>query len=297
MTKPKLETKYYKLERLCKWSKIGEVNRMICNGLSPKKVSQFCIENGFKISTSKMYEYRDILTEALNRDITVERLLGMGQTKRSPVFLKTEGYEETRDRVKNEMDVLDNIIQKGYEAMKLNPTIQLRDAMRAIELKNKITGGKHGGLTPDGLNELRELEERKVEAILKIVCSYLPEDKQEELQLSIEQAEREFYQEHAPHLVPEYEKALESNKNKTKTLTSKRSDLTYTVGDIEELEEIAEIRPEAQDIVTRDIIPKATEEMDHIMEKSARGVQKALSPIQKEVDISAYLGESEEEGY
>ena len=38
---------------------------------------------------------------------------------------------------------------------------------------------------------------------------YLPEDKHEELEQAIAEAERKYYQEHAPELLEEYERALQ----------------------------------------------------------------------------------------
>jgi hypothetical protein len=208
----KLETRYHKLERLVKWERIEEVNDMLLNNISPHRVEDFCKENGFNISHPKLYEYRELLKEALVKRITVERLLGIGVPKRSPILIQalTQGSKEL---VKNEIQVLDAIIQRGFDALTSNPSIKLVDALRAIELKNKITGGNHSGLTAYGLDHIRELEQAKFQAIVGIVIQYLPEDKVEELQLAIEQAERKFYEDKAPDLLQEYEKAKQDELN------------------------------------------------------------------------------------
>lgn len=203
----KLETKFYRLEKLCKWDRVDEVNEMLLNGVSPHHVSAFCKENGFKISHPKLYEYKDMLQTAIARGITVERLLGIGVPKRTPVNLLALGV--SKQIVKNELEVLDAVIQKGFDALSNNPTIRIQDAIRAIELKNKITGGGHGGFTMDGLDELRELEVRKFHAIVKVVTKYLSEDQIEELETEIASAEKAYYEEVAPHLLDEYNKASE----------------------------------------------------------------------------------------
>lgn len=204
-----LETKYYKLERLIKWDKIDEVNEMLMSGMSPHKVSDWCKDNGFSISHPKLYEYREYLQTALTKHITVERLLGIGVPKRKPILLQTLGLTSTKNMVKNEMEVLDAIVQRGYDALMQNPVMKVQDALRAIELKNKLTNGSHAGLTSYGLDQLRELEQAKFNAVLTIVQQYIPEDKLEELQQAIEDAERTFYENSAPEFLEEYERSLE----------------------------------------------------------------------------------------
>lgn len=213
MNKPtdntKLETRYYKLEKLVKWEKVDEVNQMLLSGVSPHKVSEFCKENGFSISHPKLYDYKEYLQTAITQRITVERLLGIGVPKRSPIQLQTLGILASSEMVKSETEVLDAIIQRGFNALTQNPTVRLQDAMRAIELKQKLTGGNHGGLTNYGLDQLRAVETAKFQAMIDVVMDYIPEDKHLELEEAIQGAERKYYEEYAPELLEEYEKSLQ----------------------------------------------------------------------------------------
>lgn len=209
MDQQHLETKYYKLERLVKWEHCEEVNEMLMAGISPHKVSEWCKEHGFSISHPKLYEYKELLQTAITKQISVERLLGIGMPKRTPIILQALGLESAKNLVKSELEVLDGIIQRGFTALTQNPDIKIQDALRAIELKNKLTGGSHGGLTLYGLDQLRELEKAKFDAMVQVVMKYLPEDKIEELQEALEEAERKFYSERAPEYLEEYEKTLE----------------------------------------------------------------------------------------
>ena len=204
-----LETKYYKLEKLVKWEHVETVNDMLMNGISPHKVSEWCKENGFTISHPKLYEYKALLQEAITKHITVERILGIGVPKRTPIVMQALGLTSTKNLVKNEMEVLDAIVQRGYDALTNSPTIKIQDALRAIELKNKLTQGEHAGLTGYGLDQLRALETAKFQAIVDVVITYLPEDKHDELQEAIAKAERTFYEEQAPEYLEEYERTLE----------------------------------------------------------------------------------------
>jgi hypothetical protein len=219
-----LETRYYKLEKLVKSEYIDEVNEMLLNGVSPHTVSKWLKDRDFTISHPKLYEYKDMLQTALTKRITVERLLGIGVPKRTPIQLQALGLASAKNMVRNEMEILDGIIQLGMSSLTANPTIRLQDAMRAIELKTKLTGGTHGGLTNYGLEQLRELETRKFQAIVDIVLQYLPEDKHAELDTAISAAERRFYEEEAPEYLEEYDKSIVEQVDEA--LTSKGGDIS-----------------------------------------------------------------------
>lgn len=205
----RLETRYYKLERLVKWEHIDTVNEMLMSGISPHEVSRWCKERGFSISHPKLYEYKEMLQEAITRRITVERLLGIGVPKRTPIVLQALGIQGVTQHVKNEMEVLDSVIHLAMNALSNSPTIKIETALKAIELKNKLTEGKHAGLTGYGLDQLRELEQAKFNAMVEVVMKYVPEDKHEELEAAIAAAERQFYHDRAPELLEEYEKAVQ----------------------------------------------------------------------------------------
>ena len=193
------------------WEHVDEVNRRLLEGESPRKISAWCEERGFSISHPKLYEYKELLQESIARNVAVQRLLGipMGEEEeesvtRKSMVLQALGATEDVAYVKNEMDMLDKIIHLGMtEAMK-SPSVKIETAMKAIELKNKLTGGKHGGLTNYGLDHLKALESAKMEAIIQVVTKYLPEDKREELALAVAEAERSFYENNAPELMKDY---------------------------------------------------------------------------------------------
>jgi hypothetical protein len=209
MSEEKLESKYYKLERLLKWEHCAEVNEMLMGGVSPHKVSAWCKERDFSISHPKLYEYKGYLQEALTRQITVERLLGIGVPKRRSIQLQALGLQSVKSVVRNEMEVLDGIIQLGFNALTASPTVKLQDAMKAIELKNKLTNGTHGGLTSYGLDQLRELEQAKFNTLVEVVMKYIPEEHIQELEEAIATAERVFYETRAPELLDDYERSIE----------------------------------------------------------------------------------------
>jgi hypothetical protein len=204
-----LETKYYKLEKLIKWEHRQSVDEMLLNGVSPHKVSDWCKEQGFSISHPKLYEYKAMLQKAISKQITVAQLLGIGQPRRTPILLDALRGTNTVELVKSESQVLDGIIQLGFNALTQSPTVKLQDAMRAIELKHKLTGGNHGGFTSYGLDQLRELEKSKFDAMVEVVMKYVPDEVIPELEEAIANAERNFYETKAPDMLEEYDKATE----------------------------------------------------------------------------------------
>ena len=219
MSEEKLETRYYKLEKLVKWEHVDTVNEMLLNGVSPNQVSAWCKEHGFSISHPKLYEYKELLQDAITKHITVERMLGIGVPKRAPIILQALGLSESRTMVKTEIEVLDGIIQKGFSALLNNSEIKVTDALKAIEMKHKLTGGAHGGLTNYGLDQLRELEQAKFEAMIVVIMKYLPEDKMDELQEALGEAERNFYENKAPEYLEDYERSLQEELSKNTDVT------------------------------------------------------------------------------
>lgn len=205
-----LETKFYKLERLCKWEKVEEVNDMLLRGVSPERVSNWCKERGMDISRPKLYEYKKILLESVTKEITVERILGIGAPADPHGLLKQMGISSTtKTLVRNELEVLDLFIQRGFDVASTNPDIKITDAIKAIELKNKLTQGTHGGLTSYGVEQLRDIERYKFEAVMDVIRKYVPEEHWVELEEKVAEAERKYYEDNAPEMLAEYDKAMQ----------------------------------------------------------------------------------------
>jgi nitrogen regulatory protein PII len=220
MTKPKsnvlnLETKYYKLEALIKWKHVEEVNKMLIAGVSGHRVEEWCRQHGFEISHPKLYEYKGMLLDCISKNITVADKLGIGTGKKLTELIAAQpAVQATTQHVKNEMQVLDTIIEKGFSTL-LNTAggVNIKDAMKAIELKNKITGGSHNNLTGYGMEYIKELEQAKFEALVEVVKQYVAPAVYPELEKAIELAEENFYKVRAPELLEEYEKAKQAESN------------------------------------------------------------------------------------
>ena len=69
----KLETKYYKIEKLLKWDKRQLVDEMLLTHVSCPAVAKWCKEQGFDISKGKMYDYKEDLKKLVEEVKMKER--------------------------------------------------------------------------------------------------------------------------------------------------------------------------------------------------------------------------------
>ena len=97
------------------------------------------------------------------------------------------------DKVYNDIQVLDEVIQKGFNGLKFTETLDIQVAIRAIETKAKITNNSMKGLTLVGLRELKLRVNARTSAMTEVLLRYVPEELHEEVLLAIEEEERRYY--------------------------------------------------------------------------------------------------------
>lgn len=118
----------------------------------------------------------------------------------APNLKRTEGHENRQSRnlsvnkVKSDMELLDEVIQKGMETLDKMEAISPNTAIKAIEMKHKITGGKHQGFTTYGLEEIRLREKARENAMLVVMLEFIPEEKHEEVIDRMEETTKEYYE-------------------------------------------------------------------------------------------------------
>lgn len=197
-----------KIEKLLKWSKRPMVDRMLDTGDSPDKVCRWVNGQGFKISSPTMYSYRDKRKEALVKGITVEELL-REQYERLVKGMDFKGdrglFRNTKVKLKNSVELLDEVIQKGMDWLQENTKsyLTVNYALRAIEIKERITGGKLGGMTFAGLDEYKRITEGRMQAIIAVAIAYIPEELQPQVLKEMFEAEKAFMEENG--LLEEFE--------------------------------------------------------------------------------------------
>jgi len=186
-----------KLDELCRWSRIGEVNEMLDSGVSPNKVHGWIKSTGFVISHPLVYDY------AKRRKLTA---LGYAVAEQSIVPIDTERLQEAervpilnRDilyvkQIRNELDALEAIIQLGYQNLCELPieAVTPKLMLEAIALKNKITDG-YNCHTKFGFDAFMEIEQRKMKMMVDLVSKYISEDERDDFYAEADFMEGEFY--------------------------------------------------------------------------------------------------------
>jgi hypothetical protein len=150
-------------------------------------------------------EYARLRKQAVLEGIHMESLIVpysmVANIQRRPLKASEAGdvtlMQETRKRAKSELEVLDAMIQSGYETIltmqEQGKTVPLTVLLDAIKLKNTITEGAHMGLTDYGIEKLKEMERGKFDAVMGKVLEMFPPEKYNELIDVIETAEEAYY--------------------------------------------------------------------------------------------------------
>lgn len=96
-------------------------------------------------------------------------------------------------KVKSDMELLDAVIQKGMETLHQMEHMSPQVAIKAIELKHKMTGGTHNGLTMYGLEEIRIREAAREASMTTVILKYIPEDQHEAVLEEMETITKAYY--------------------------------------------------------------------------------------------------------
>ncbi|MED4753602.1 hypothetical protein [Brevibacillus choshinensis] len=195
-----------KLDELLKWEKRPLLDGMLDEGINPNKCAEWLRSEGFPISTPTVYTYAKRRKRTIYESITRE---GTGSAReldpetkkfkkqsRETFPVKKVVTKRSKTKVKSELELLDYVIQRGMDAI-----VDMEDVpvspnlvIKAIEVKNKITGGSHNSLTVYGFEEIRIRETARERAILNVLLRYVPDDKREECVSEMERVTREYYE-------------------------------------------------------------------------------------------------------
>lgn len=185
-----------KLAEFCKWEKISYVNELLDSGESPNAVCKWANKQGFKISTPLVYEYAKIRSQALLNGISMEKILGITQSANTVTVKQGVHYNTKKERLRNEIDALDKIIDMGYTSLQKyseDKPMPVSIMMQAIKLKNELTDNYFGGLTPWGLEQLTLMEKQKYDLVMEVLMEFVPEESRQQATDAIATAEEDFY--------------------------------------------------------------------------------------------------------
>ena len=188
----------------------SKVDEALDTGVSYDDIVELCAQYDFDISKPTISRYKAKREESIETGVPLEELLDQRKKNGNVVDIKSKrqnlgaiqelnGDERMDrafapvDRVYNDIQVLDEMIQKMYTGLQHVNMIDPALGLRAMETKAKLTDNKLQGLSLVGLRELKLRVQAKTTAMTEVMLQYIPEDLHEEVLEAIEDAEQEFY--------------------------------------------------------------------------------------------------------
>lgn len=181
-----------RLAELVRWEKIQYVYQMLDSGETPNSVANWIRKQGFKISNPLVYDFVKIRQQAVLNGISMEKMFGVNQ---NTTIRQGDNFNSKKDKLKNELDALNKIIEIGYQSLDkwADKPLPIPTLMSAIKLKNELTDGYFGGLTDYGIQQLTLLEKQKYEMLIDILMKFIPEELREQATQEVSIAEEEYY--------------------------------------------------------------------------------------------------------
>lgn len=186
---------------------VTKVDNLLDEGATYDYIVDFLQESGMDISKASLTNYKKKREEAIRTNTPLIQLLDK-RAKSNVTYIKdkevkNEGEKEDQlpepeeskeGNIYNDLEFLDEVIKKGAKGLSSFDVVDTPLAMKAIDLKAKITNNQLSGLSIAGLREIQMRVRAKETAMMEAIMSYVPEDKHDELFTTMEQAEKEFYE-------------------------------------------------------------------------------------------------------
>jgi len=196
---------------------VTKVDNLLDEGQTYSYIVEFCRENGLDISKASLTNYKKKREESISTGVPLLQLLDK-RAKDNVTYIKdrevdhlqgknevseTNNGEVTNapitdmnkvDKVYNDLEFLDEVVSKGMKGLKQFDVVDTPLAMKAIELRAKITNNQMSGLTLSGLRELKMRQTARESALTEVIMKYVPEEQHDQLFEDMEQAEKEFYE-------------------------------------------------------------------------------------------------------
>lgn len=205
--KPKREnvqTKLYNNKELS-----SKVNNALDKGYTLEDVQELCQAYEFDISIPSLSRYNKSREECIKNGwdlgdyldkrkktnvVSIEHkeqdILNTNPSSENHPFNAT--MSKTREML-DDVEFLDEVIRKGVSGLREISSLDPGIAMKAIEVKDKITDGQLKGMSLLGLRELQLKQVAKETAMTETMLEYIPEDKHEEVLNKMKEVEEEFY--------------------------------------------------------------------------------------------------------
>jgi hypothetical protein len=213
-----------KIASLVKWNNKPHLDKMIDDNTPVKVMVEWCNDNGFPISVPTMYSYIKQRREAIVNGLTLELLhskedplkkaledsardkareKGNTQFKENRVeerakvkatLAKELADQDSPKRIKHDLELLDEVIQKGFDTLSKMEVISPVTAIKAIEMKHKLSNGSTGGYTHYGLEEIKLREAVREQAITTAILEFIPMEQHDAVIQRMEDVTRAYYE-------------------------------------------------------------------------------------------------------
>lgn len=184
----------------------SKVDEALDEGVTYDEIVELCATYELEISSASLTRYKEKRRESIETGVPIESLLDKRKKTGNIIDIKDKkvraiderqaSFDNTFDQVEtvyNDLQVLDDVIQKGYNGLQWTETIEAPIMLRAIELKAKLTNNSMQGLSLVGLRELKLRVSARTSAMTEVLLRYIPEEKHEEVLKAIEECEAEYY--------------------------------------------------------------------------------------------------------
>ncbi len=185
----------------------SKINVFIDDGKTLEFITSFANAQGFKVSLGTIRNYKKKREESIQKGVPMESLLDRRKKTGNIVELRDKEdrpleeingdggiYKPGSEKVITINQVLEELIDKGMKGIKELPVVDPNILMKAIQEYNKVNTG-NGGLTLQGVQELRLQTAAYEQAMKDVLLTYIPEDKHEEVLGKMQEAEDKYYRE------------------------------------------------------------------------------------------------------
>lgn len=209
-----------KLIALMEWKERPRLEKMIDDETPAKDLVAWCNKNGFSISLPTMYTYMKQRRESVVNNLTNELLepktedslrkaledasrKGGEQSKENraeerakvkATLEKELANQDSPKRIRHDLELLDEVIQKGFDTLSKMDVISPVTAIKAIEMKHKLSNGSTGGYTHYGLEEIKLREAGREQAITTAILEFIPMEQHDAVIQRMEDLTRAYYE-------------------------------------------------------------------------------------------------------
>jgi hypothetical protein len=193
---------------------VTKVDNMLDEGQTYDYIIDFLKTNNFSISKASLTNYKKKREESIEKGVPLLQLLDK-RAKDNVTYITEKEVQEFKQRkgstedskgealihdlskvenVYNDLEFLDEVVRKGMKGLRAFDVVDTPLAMKAIELRAKITNNQLNGLSIAGLREIQLRNRARESALTEVIMKYVDESLHDQLFADLAEAEKAFYE-------------------------------------------------------------------------------------------------------